>query len=50
MIIICAWCKRKMGEKEPIEDKSETHTICNECEEKISGKKVKDNPNDRRKR
>jgi len=31
MIRICAWCDKKMGEKEPMEDRSETHGICDEC-------------------
>jgi hypothetical protein len=34
MIVICAWCQKKMGEKEPLEDKSETHTICAQCQGK----------------
>ena len=34
MIIVCAWCKKRMGEKPPYEDKSETHGICQECLEK----------------
>ena len=35
MIIVCAWCKKELGEKEPIEDKSITHTICSDCEKKM---------------
>jgi len=31
MIRICAWCKLKIGEKEPFQDKSETHGICGCC-------------------
>jgi len=31
MIVVCAWCKKPMGEKPPYEDKSVTHTICEEC-------------------
>ncbi len=34
MIIVCAWCKKKMGEKPPYEDKHETHSICPECQAK----------------
>lgn len=35
MISICAWCKKVMGEKEPLDDKRETHGICPECKEKL---------------
>jgi len=35
MIIQCSWCKRKMGEKPPIEDKRITHGICSECVNKL---------------
>lgn len=31
MVIICAWCGRRMGVKEPIEDTSITHGKCPEC-------------------
>ena len=31
MIVVCAWCKKHMGKKPPYEDKSETHTICEQC-------------------
>lgn len=31
MEISCAWCKRHMGEKEPLEDRSVTHGICPPC-------------------
>ena len=31
MIIKCAWCGKDMGEKPPYEDKSVTHSICEEC-------------------
>ena len=40
MLRICAWCGKKIGEKEPLEDKRETHGICKECYEKLT-KKVK---------
>lgn len=32
MQIICSWCKKLIGEKEPLEDKIISHTICLECE------------------
>lgn len=31
MISVCGWCKTVLKEKEPIEDKSETHGICGSC-------------------
>ena len=31
MVRICCVCKQNMGDKEPLEDKSETHGICDEC-------------------
>lgn len=31
MNIVCAWCGKHLGEKEPLEDKSTSHTICDEC-------------------
>ena len=31
MIRICCRCKIVMGEKEPLDDKSETHGLCDEC-------------------
>lgn len=29
---VCGWCKKPMGEKPPINDKSETHGMCDSCE------------------
>ena len=37
MIVQCAWCKKIMGEKEPLTDKSVTHTICKDCSIKFLG-------------
>lgn len=34
MKIQCAWCGKDMGEKPPYEDKSITHSICEECQKK----------------
>jgi len=31
MRIVCAWCGKELGEKEPLEDKRITHGICPEC-------------------
>ncbi len=35
MIIICNWCGKKCGEKEPLEDKSEISGICKECADEL---------------
>lgn len=35
MIRVCVYCGRILGEKPPLEDKSETHTICEGCLEKM---------------
>ena len=34
MIIVCAWCGKPLGEKEPYDDKSVTHGICEACKER----------------
>ena len=39
MIIVCAWCGKKMGEKPPYEDKSLTHSMCEKCYKKWKEKK-----------
>jgi hypothetical protein len=31
MRIICSWCKKYMGEKEPLNDPTETSGICDTC-------------------
>lgn len=31
MIIECCKCKKILGEKKPLEDRSRTHTYCDEC-------------------
>jgi len=41
MQIICAWCDKRMGWKQPYEDKSSTHGICVECAERMTGKVIK---------
>lgn len=35
MKIICAWCKKEMGEKEPLSDPRITHSICDDCHKDI---------------
>ena len=34
---ICAWCKKFMGNKEPLDDPSITRGMCEECERELSG-------------
>ena len=31
MKVVCAWCGKDMGEKPPLEDKSITHGMCEDC-------------------
>lgn len=31
MQVECAWCRKDMGEKPPLNDKSKTHGICQDC-------------------
>jgi hypothetical protein len=31
VIIVCSWCKKVQGEKEPLKDRRNTHTICSSC-------------------
>lgn len=31
MIRVCAWCKRLLGEKEPLTDTRVTHGVCKNC-------------------
>ena len=33
MIRQCSWCDTPMGEKEPLDDKTITHCICEKCNE-----------------
>ena len=46
MKVICSWCQRELGEKEPKEDKCISHTICEECIEKLLAelKEEEENP------
>lgn len=49
MKIVCAWCGKKMGEKDGKGVEGVSHTLCEECfakwmakvENKISGKRLK---------
>jgi len=31
MLVICAYCGKTIGEKEPLEDKKISHGCCKEC-------------------
>jgi hypothetical protein len=31
MQIVCSWCEKFLGDKEPLSDGSITHSICGEC-------------------
>ena len=35
MKIICAWCKKDLGEKEPLADNRITHSVCEKCKQKM---------------
>lgn len=37
MIRECAWCKRILGEKEPLDDPKVTHGICENCRGDLVG-------------
>jgi len=41
MKVVCAWCRKDMGEKEPKEDKGTTHSICPQCLRKIKGRRFR---------
>ena len=40
MIIQCGWCNKLLGEKEPFQNMSITHTICEICQKKLLAKCV----------
>jgi cobalamin biosynthesis protein CbiD len=40
MIIVCAWCKKALGRKEPLDNEDTTHGICVECSYEVT-KEVK---------
>ena len=35
MKIVCAWCKRRLGEKEPFNDRRTTHVLCPVCKDEF---------------
>ena len=38
MKAVCSWCGKSMGEKAPLEDKSTTHGMCQDCYQRELGK------------
>lgn len=44
MRIVCSWCGKDQGEKEPVRDRSVTHTICPACleDQKVEAEKFWD--------
>jgi hypothetical protein len=36
MVIVCAWCQKYMGSKEPLQDPAVSHGICSACVERQS--------------
>ena len=44
MIVICAWCKTPLGEKEPLDNKNTTHTVCEQCRETLFEKEIQGTP------
>lgn len=38
MTIICAWCKKVLGVKPPLENTDETHGVCKDCETALKKK------------
>lgn len=39
MKVICAWCRKDMGEKEPLEEKIISHGMCEDCRRKVMREK-----------
>ena len=46
MIRVCGWCRCDMGEKEPLQDKSETTGMCPQCARIFLHKKLSDAADD----
>ncbi len=38
MIVMCAWCKKTLGEKGPYSNRETTHGICKPCSDKLKEK------------
>jgi cytochrome c5 len=35
MVIVCAWCQRYMGSREPLDDHGLSHGICDDCRARV---------------
>ena len=35
MKIVCAWCKKPIGKKEPLHNTAISHGICEKCKQKM---------------
>ena len=35
MKVVCSWCTKDLGEKEPLNDNSVSHGICKPCAKKM---------------
>lgn len=35
VIAVCAWCRKSLGEKEPLADTRTTHSICDPCDARM---------------
>ncbi|MCK5286110.1 MAG: hypothetical protein KAJ58_02715 [Candidatus Pacebacteria bacterium] len=35
MTVLCAWCKKEIGEEKPCSNGTVTHGICKECAKKV---------------
>lgn len=46
MFIQCCYCQKDMGEKEPLEDHSTSHGICDDCFKEELEKLDKEVPDD----
>lgn len=44
MIRVCCYCNANLGEKEPLEDKRVTHSVCPSCYEKEVQKMRENSP------
>jgi hypothetical protein len=36
MKVVCAWCQKDLGEKEPLISSAVSHGMCPDCEKKIN--------------
>ena len=41
MFVVCAWCGKNLGQKEPLSDKRTSHGMCPDCEKKYDDELTK---------